>query len=262
MTYAEAVKTLSYKEIEQVEQRMYVLARDSGLGSQAVANIRNESRLSAEAWQTIFRGLLSAPLDSGVITYALTDSLRCWTLKGPALSVPGSIKLGRAITIDRFCRMLVKLGYFASNQTAWRAVRSIISKPAGVAKWRLGHVKLGLYLIWSTFNPGIDEAGPFDEMPKEADVIMGRLGLDRNERGKSLLLLEYMRPPEITLRFPTVAEAYAGQQWSYFFRPATQAAAYGMTMPWPEYEREAPLPETVHEPTHGANLSAPVRRVY
>jgi len=87
------------------------------------------------------------------------------------------------------------------------------------------------------------------------------LGLDCNEAGLPLLLFEYEIPPRVVIRFPTVAEAYSGGAWPYFFRPAPRRSPYGMTMPWPEFERRQPRPEVVHEVIDMGFMTSPIRRV-
>src|SRR5262249_46148874 len=128
-----------------------------------------------------------------------------------------------------------------------------------VARWR--NMPLGRYLMWSTFSLESNSGRPFDGMPNSADVVRGLLGLDHNERGLPLLLFEYTLPMSVTLRFPTVAEAYAGDSFPYFFRPAPAGAPHGLIMSWPEYQDQSPRPEVVHEVISGGLLAAPLKEV-
>ena len=137
----------------------------------------------------------------------------------------------------------------------------MLSKAQDVVAQRWRNYEMGRYLMWSTFDAATSTANPFEGISNTADAIAGLLGLDRNERGRPLLLLTYTLPASVAPRFPTVAEAYAGGVWPYFFRPASPGAPYGMTMPWPEYQHEAPRPEVVHEVIRGAQLAAPLRQV-
>ena len=68
--------------------------------------------------------------------------------------------------------------------------------------------------------------------------------------------------PHVIARFPTVAEAYAGDKWNYFFTPAPCDALYGVTLPWWEYEGCSPRPEVVHEIIQGVCITAPILRVH
>ena len=98
-------------------------------------------------------------------------------------------------------------------------------------------------------------------MPNDARDIRAQLGLDlgldQDERG-DLLLFEYALPDGITARFPTIADAYAGDTWLWFFRPARRGEPYGKTLPWPGCPN-APCPELVHESIKGNTLTNRIR---
>ncbi len=111
--------------------------------------------------------------------------------------------------------------------------------------------------MWATFNPADMLGDPFAAMPMEADGIRARLGLSRNEMGLDILLFVYALPPGIEPLFPTMADAYAGQPWTWYFRPSLPGEAWGRTMTW---EGEEPSsPEVVHAPLTGAVLEDKIR---
>lgn len=263
MTLKEALILLSLDNKEHVEKILDIFAQASGLCLRARVNLDSESRLPQEAWESLFNTLLLIQLgeDVGVIQKAIIDGLRPWVLHGAPLTSYMPKYLGRAVSLDYFCRFLVEGGYFGSIESAKRSVRSLLAKPKEVIVKRWQNYPLGKYLMWSTFTIVGNEENPFDGMPNVAEGIRGVLGLDPNERDKPLLLLVYSLPLDVTPLFPTVAEAYAGVQWNYFFTPAPAGATCGLTLPWPQYENYPPRPEVVHKVILGKQITAPIKRV-
>jgi len=246
---------------QAVTARLTTLSTASGLGYQAVQNLWAESRLDALAWKDAVDALVAAPNDPAAIRSALTGSLRGRTLEGPSLPLPWPTLLGRAMTLKRFCQLLVTLGYYASVSTARRAVRNLVGRDAAVTanRWRNHELARHDRVMWGTFDADDPSSDPFGQLPPDADGIRGRLGLDRNERGDPLLLLQHELPTGTEPRFPTVAEAYAADEWNYFFRLAPAGATSGLTMPWPECHDDPPCPEVVHEVIRGAQIRAPLQ---
>jgi hypothetical protein len=255
MTYEVAIKRFPLGERRRIEEKLRILVDSSELGLQARANLRLESRLSSDAWGSLFRALLAVEAEPQGIKVAMTQSLRPGTLQAPEVPLPRSVVLGRAVTVGRFYEMLVTLGYFATTGSAERAVGSLLWRfPEAVpGVWR--RRELGRFVMWSTFHPD-RTSGPFDDLPFAADTIRAYLGLAPADRGKPLLLLEYSLPPGLPARYPTVAEAYAGDEWSYFFRPSDASDPYGKTLPWPEPGGMTPRPEVVHGVIRGDRLIA------
>ena len=255
MTLLDALATISTSDRAQVEAKLQILRNHTGNSSQAVINLYLENRLLSGAWQALFSELLSVSFDPVMIRRAITNSFRRYVLQGPALVPPHPAVFGRAVTPIEFCQQLVSLGHYNSLSTAQRNLRMLIGRPRGVLVRRWRNFDLGRYLMWSTFSAG----RPFDGLPDSAKVIRGLLGLKR--RRGDLLLLEYTFPPGVVPRFPTVAEAYAGDEWFYYFRPALEGDPHGKTMPWEEYQHETPRPEVVHEVIKGTQLAAPLWKV-
>jgi hypothetical protein len=114
--------------------------------------------------------------------------------------------------------------------------------------------------IWATFDPDDPNAAPF-EVTLKANDIRGVLGLDPTDRDEPLLLFEYELPATLQALFPTIAEAYAGDGWQVYFRPAPIDASFGLTMTWDEYAERAPRPETVHLGFDGGTFLQPAKEV-
>lgn len=254
MTYEEAIGRFSEDERRQIDERLRILADHSALGLQARMNLRIESRLPPDAWEALFRALLAVGTDPQTIKMSITQSLRSWTLQAPEIPPPRPAVFGRAVTLYRICKMLVDRGDFGTIDRAEKSVRRLLSQLPGTVPpvWRKR--SLGQFLMWSTFHPD-RTSSPFDGLPVEADAIRAHLGLLLAERGQPLLLLEYSVPPDVPLRYPTVAEAYAGDDWSYFFRPPLADDPHGKTLPWPEPAEMTPRPEVVHVVIRGDQLT-------
>jgi hypothetical protein len=261
MTFTEAMERLSADHRDRVNNVLRILGESAAIYYRAVCNVERESRLLPAAWEELLAALVVASDDSSSIRRTFIDCLRRWTLNGPPLTLFTPKSFGRATTTEYFSRLLVEKGYFASVPAAKSSIRSLLMKPQEVVARRWQRFDLGKYLMWSTFSTGANQDDPFDGMPSSADAIRGALGLDPNERGQPLLLMVYALPSGVLARFPTVAEAFAGERWNYFFTPAPVGAPYGMAMPWPECEDSAPRPEVVHEVILGINIIAPLKRI-
>lgn len=262
MNYSEAARLLSDGERQSIEKTLAAFGQHTALCYRARCSLDSESRLLPEAWKTVFDALLTVTAkEVNRVQKVLATAFREWTLKGPPITLSHPKSLGKAITFEYFCRLLVEKGYFGSVKTARRNVRNLQHQTQEVISQRWRHYDLGKYLMWSTFSTGGRQEDPFDGVPYSADGIRGVLGLDPNERGKPILLMVYSLPPHVIARFPTVAEAYAGDKWNYFFTPAPCDALYGVTLPWQEYEECSPRPEVVHEIIQGVCITAPILRV-
>jgi hypothetical protein len=126
---------------------------------------------------------------------------------------------------------------------------------------------LGQHDMWSTFAE-IAGARPFDGIdPKTAREIAARLGLFRpyKKRCGPFLLLEYELPRTCIARIPRVTEAYSGDTWVYYFRPASKAdrdRGYGRTYVWDTHADHAGgRPEIVHKPLNGNGLVNQIEEV-
>ncbi len=262
MNYVEAARLLSDENRHHIEKTLAAFGQHTALCYRARTSLNSESRLLPEAWETVFDALLTInPDEANRIQRALAIAFRKWILKGPPITTFDPKSFGKAITLEYFCRLLVEKGYFGSVKTARRNIRNVLHHTQEVISQRWRHYDLGKYLMWSTFSTGGRQEDPFDGFPDSADGIRGVLGLDPNEKSQPILLMVYSLPPHVVARFPTIAEAYAGDKWNYFFTPAPHDAHYGVTLPWPEYQDRSPRPEVVHEIIQGVCIKAPVLRV-
>jgi hypothetical protein len=261
MVFAKALTTLPKDSRQKIADCLSVFGGSTALCYRARACLQCESRLPLEAWKSLFESLLAAGVGNPkTIQEAMVRAWRDWILKGPLVNAAGVYKFGRAVTLEYFCRLLVEEGYFPSVLIAKRNIKNLLMRPAEVVASRWRTLLMGRYLMWATFQAG-KTTDPFEELTGTADEIRGLLGLDRNEKGLPLLLLVYTLGDRQAPRFPTVADAYAGDRWNYFFTPAPAGASSGMTLPWPEYEDRAPRPEVVHAVITGSQIISPLRLI-
>jgi hypothetical protein len=247
----EILYELTASDRSQAEENLQLLADDSALGYQAVQNFYGETRLSAEAWRHFLDGLRGPAVDVLQIKDAITNVSRRWQMRGPELVGIRHLVFVRVISIGWLCDLLFSLDHYGSLKSARRAIRNILEKPIDVVADRWRDVELGRYFMWATF----DISGRRLFLDGESgDYIQGVLGLDRSCRETAFILLEYTLPLSVNPRIPTVADAYSGSPWPYFFRPAPEGLSHGLTMPWPEYSAEPPRPEVVHAVIQGRQL--------
>jgi hypothetical protein len=243
---------------KEVHDGLNRFAADSGINLQLAQNLRSESRLTLECWTSLLP-ILCDRSDSETIGHNVRLALRLCILQGPLVSSPIERQFGHAVTRKRF-RTVLEAQHF-SYQGAAGALRHMLGKPLRLLHERWKEIEMGIYLIWATFNPNDDKESPFKDIDGSATMVMGLLGLDINEAGEPLLLFKYVLPEHVQPLFPTVAEAYAGDAWSYFFRPAPKESSYGMTLPWPEFQNWSPRPEVVHRPIKMSCVIEPLREI-
>ena len=258
MTYStleEALDARTSGQRRKATQRLDHLYRSVGSDQQACINIWAECRLPTHAWGELIDTLVATPIQRAAIRTSLRQVMRNWTLRGP--QVRSASTLGHAVSQEALARRFEADGY-GSAAMAHSEIRFMRSVPLSVVRRYWSDRKLARYVMWSTF----DSSGnaPFETAPATADGIRGVLGLSKEDRHSPLLLLEYALPANLTARFPTIADAYAGDDWIYYFRPATPTEAkHGQTLPWVEYSDQGGRPETVHPPVKGKDLTAPIR---
>jgi hypothetical protein len=254
-----ALLKLRSTERDRFKERISRLSGAGALGLQAACNLACESRLSSAAWKIIVNQVLGAGDDPCETQSALRDTMRQFILRGPSVALRKKI-CGRAISTDRFCRMLWQLGYYSDLGTARVAVRSMLPRsPLQIAHW-WRNFDLGRYLMWGTFDATSRSVTLFTSVT-DPDQVRALLGLDVNERGLPLLLIEYRLPPGTVAKIPTIADAYSADDWPYFFRPAPPKSPHGLTLPWPTHEREKPSPEIVHGVVKGRQIVSPLREL-
>jgi len=234
---------------------------ENGAQRQFVFNFDAEPRLPEAAWQSIKQAIMDGSLDAPSLQRALTLACRAHTLAGDPLPPPKPSPLGRAVTEERFVEILRDQYAFSTDdqkeQFMLDLLRPNATPASNRAQLRNKFLAPENRVMWAAFDgkhPGND---PFAQMSNDARSIRAQLGLDQDERG-DLLLFEYALPDGITARFPTIADAYAGDTWLWFFRPARRGEPYGKTLPWPGCPN-APCPELVHESIKGNTLTNRIR---
>lgn len=223
-------------------------------GSDVADNLRAEELLTCEFWGVLIRRFGKSGNDETTVCSTIREYIReVGTLKGPQASVKTATILGRVVTRQQLADVFAINRYFANPAEALKHIRSVEKKPLQYFQRAWGDYDLGRHVMWSTFNAG--GGPPFEALPKNADQIRGRLGLDSRDSGRPLLLLQYVLPGA-DARIATIAEAYAGDTWHRFFKTASEAQiliGYGMTHPWPSIGGTG-LPEVVHGPVKGRFL--------
>jgi hypothetical protein len=243
----------------KVEACLYSLSTYRTTTYQAFENLKVETRLPEPAWNELIDALLSVTAEGASVCNALRALFRHWILRGTIVDVAGGTIFGKAISTAVLKALLRKRTPGRKVADFAKEVRDFYTKPLPLIQKRWSRRGLGNYLMWSTFS--IHSRRPFRGFPITADGIRRILGLDPRLRNKPLLLLEYHLGDGIEIRFPTIADAYAGDEWSYFFTPAPEKAPHGLIRAWPEYARQTkPRPEVVHEVISGDRLvRRPVR---
>lgn len=240
-----------------------LLRRVTGPQLQFVINLEAECRLCQDAWQEIHGVMMSGIRETAQLQQAFTTVFRNYLLKGDLVVLPPPAPLGRAVTKDSYIELLRDQFGFSSEDELEQFLDDLLGGAATTASncRRLRNRLLAQQgrIMWATVDllPDSVPSGqnPFANMPRDANSIRAQLGLisSKEEKRKDLLLFVYNLPAGLMAYFPTIAEAYAGEDWLWYFRPATAIDTYGRTMPWPD-TKHPPSPEVVHEPITGNNL--------
>jgi hypothetical protein len=259
-TFESVLSTRSPLERREVEARLYLLSSLRATTYQSYSSLKAESRLPDTAWSELIELLLRVSSEPVEIQKVVRAFCRSWTLAGHEIPSLRSKIFGRAVSEKWLIALVRKSLRGKPGSSALKEVRDLYTKPFPLVKDRWSSRDLGNHLMWSTFDTHGDS--PFRRFPKTANGIRRLLGLDPNFSGEPLLLFEYTLHVGAMPRFPTIADAYAGDEWSYFFTPAPESAPHGMTMAWPDYAgRSKPRPEVVHEVIRGVQLMVQPRKV-
>ena len=267
MNYCEAIGLLlSAPEQDTVLKKLTMLRDDSAIGRRAVCNIQEESRLPQDAWNSLFRMLLAAPDDAKAMKRGIADCFCNFTLRGDPLPTR-PVRLGRTVDFQRVVDWYADVRGIPECR-ARQFFKSYFDKGANKPPRRWSDVPLARYLMWCMFHPSDTKCDPFEGMPSKAWDIRCQLGLSAPvDPDEEIVLFEYGLPHDVQIRFPTVADAYAGQGWAYHFQVAPREnlasppPAYGSTLPWKECEDKPGRPEAIHEVIRGSCLNAPLRLV-
>lgn len=239
---------------QEFHHRLRTLASVSATHRQAYINLQAESRLGFAAWDEIIGAVLSGDPSPDALQDRLRDTYRKYLLTGPDVRACSSVVLGRAVTVERFCTMLKDRNMHPDIDSARDELESISKLSVAQLQRRWERRELGRYLMWGTFSQ--DPGDPFLDMHRTTDAFRCILGLDQNESGLALLLLTYSLPHTVTACFPTIADAYSGDVWVYYFRPASPTDPHGWTLTWDKCSDQSGRPEIVHRVITGERLTA------
>lgn len=239
-------------------ERLAELKGDCGVCRQVVVNLDAEKLLSCRFWRGLFAAIALVEKKASMVGDAVRTYTRSVRFLGPKAKVSPSTVFGKVTTREDLHDYFMKSAYFPDDLSAALNIAEVMSVAVdeGRAKW--GMYELGKYVMWSTFDPA--GGRPFESVGKDAKKLRGRLGLERAQRDKPVLILEYTLNSGIDAHLPTIAEACASDPWISYFRPLgaeEENQGFGMTQPSEEYEHEPGLPEVVHAPVRGTALAHP-----
>lgn len=211
-------------------------------------NIESECRVSEEVWDDLFAALDDTEEES--VRETLTEVFQNWIQHGPEISDTPRPK-GRAVDANRFLNWLDDQNVFASPSGKRRFLDDVQSNSSSTSSLhlQLQQLWLGKHLMWSTFHE--EETDPFTEWDTAQEVRIG-LGLTKptHPDDQKPFLLVYRIPSDVVVRYPTIADAYAGEgEWNPNFQCAPPDAPWGYT--------SGDAPEVVHEVIPGAHLIDP-----
>ena len=229
-----------------------LLTRRSTVEGLACQNILYDRRLPSRAYTDLVRCLRRSYATVDMLRLAVRDTLRRHILQGPPITCPHPALYGRVVSRAKLAEDMCRIGHFTSKHHASIMInRALAMKPGVIArKWRRYH--LAQYVQWSTFQ--MPPKDPFDGIRRRAYDLRAYLGLDRGSSRPPLIQLVYGLPKSIVPKFPTVAEAYSGDVWPYYFRLAPASLPHGVVAAWDARAEKAPRPETVHAPIRGEHL--------
>lgn len=248
------------------EEYRELLTNAGGAHRQFAINLEAECMFCEAAWQSIRVVVLGRITDVSELKIELTRVCRLHALQGERIAPPIPSPLGRAVTKEMFVEVLREQFTFNSDNERDQFMFELLDSSATMAsnstQLRNKLLAKANRIMWATFNLGADGMptgnNPFDGMPDDADRIRARLGLSTEDKGKDLLLFVYNLPLGMQAHFPTIAEAYAGDSWTWYFRPALESERWGRTMTWDACP-DPPLPEIVHKTVACDNLVVKIR---
>jgi hypothetical protein len=230
---------------------------DVSVNGQAVLNFYADRYIEEDEWLEVITDILTAPKDRKEICKAVTTAMRKFQLCGPPAKVPAGAVCGRAIASESFVRRIASLGY--TLRAARLMMRDYKKLSVDDLKMLWRKVPLGTNVMWSSFAEP-PNVRPFDGIPRRARDIAAIFGLPLAMKRKRLLLVEFTLPPTCKPCIPRVTEAYSGDTWVYYFRPASQEDGengYGRTFVWDTHAASVRgRPEVVHVPIPAEHLAS------
>ncbi len=229
-----------------------------GVGQQAKRNIYDERLVDNGEWDVLTRSIVAAPSTYEGVTAAIRQIMREHKLQGKEADHPPGVTFGRAATELSIAQTLHGQAALGTLESAIYHVGLYKRVPVTILKKRWRNILIGRHVMWSTFEPSGGDPFAFAPTPPMAKEIGPVLGLPEETRFQPLLLLRYELPSTIKPRIPRITEAYAGDVWVYYFRPADAEdieRGFGRTYVWDSHAgTHAGRPEIVHEPLSGEHL--------
>lgn len=230
--------------------------------SQVASNIFTETALTVDAFLALLRDFCNELRGNP------TDARSCWEtacrrhkFAGAPVSAPGPARLGRALPISQYAKLLApKVGL--TDAKAEDMIRKVVlagnsTVPREARLLRRG--PLGSFLIWATFRDGDPDADPFEHLPKRTEAIRTALGLGECPETETLVLITWRREgpwSKLAVYRPTVADA---EMYSWYRPLPDPTSPWGFTAPLPPNVTSLPAcPEVVHEVIAGETLVFPV----
>lgn len=242
-------------QIKDVSEKL-ALFDDVSVNGQAVLNFYADRYIEEDEWVEIMTDILAVPKDRKEICQAVTTAMRKFQLCGPKATVPAGRVFGRAIASDSFARRIASLGY--SLRAARAMMRDYKKLSVDALKLLWHNVPLGTHVMWSSFAE-LPHVRPFDGIPRRTKDVAAIFGLPLSMKRKRLLLVEFTFPPGCKPYIPRVTEAYSGDTWVYYFRPASHEdgeKGYGRTYVWDSHAADfRGRPEVVHLPISADQLA-------
>lgn len=252
MTFWEYLQKINAPERKIIEKRLTDLIPESSIMRQMVNNLYSEIRFKEFDCKELAENLLNSPSGNEKTELIIRDFCRAnRCLKGDEAMLPSDSILGRIVSFERFCELMVESWDHLDIDEAKEYLRRIIMNlPPDQLPDEWKNTEIGKHIMWSTF----DENGglPFGNPRPDVAFILCSLGL-AIERGP-FILFEYKLPIGIKPHVPTFCDAYAGDFWTAFFRTSPPGSSWGYTMPTEIDEEQKPLPEVVHVVIKAENL--------
>lgn len=262
--FSSTLSSLGKMEQKLVLGKLRTFAKYSAINGQFLKNLNEETLVSGAAWSELVQAILTSPSDPSKLRSSMRSALRKHLFSGPPAKCSSHTLFGRATTGEDLARTFLSHHYFGSLSGALSHIRTMKGRDVATLrdKWRGYH--LASFVMWSTFDPS--GARPFQGLRRSARFLRALFGLPILDVDSPLILLEYILPEDVVARMPTLVEAYAGDDWLYYFRPAGDFEiedGYGRTYVWDDLARsgETGRPEVVHKPITGNSLANELEEV-
>lgn len=263
-SFRQVLEKRSERDRDSVKERMNSLPIDA-ISRQMKINLFSETRLSDFEWNSLIDKLVaddsrSLPMES-LLQAFFRD--RCRVKNAPyRRSVAGEPQLpahgilGRVVTRDSLYSIFEEI--LPTPEDAEIAVELLArTEPSRLDEsYRL--FPLGRYFMWGTFEKS--QGQPLQELvDRGKTAVCCALGLPPENERNELVVLAYKIPQDAVVTYPTICEAYAGDQgfWPRYFRPAVPGEPHGWTMPRDDCELDA-QPEVVHDLVDVEHLVKPI----